>query len=84
MSKNNKIRLKIRTILSSILDISDRAIGEDFSITNSKSWDSLKHLNIIFSLEEVFGIQFTDNDMENMTSFLNIETAVQRKLKSHD
>ena len=84
MSRVNKISVKVKAVLSSILDVSDKEISEDFSITNCKSWDSLKHLNIIFSLEEVFRIDFSDSDMEEINSFLKITKVIQEKLKSND
>ncbi len=43
-------------------------------------WDSLKHMEIIFSLEEEFDVEFMKEDIEQMHSFAEICRLVEEKL----
>ncbi len=55
-------------IMSTILDINTSLISEDTSMSDIEGWDSLKHMNLIFALEEDFNVKFTDEEIVKMTS----------------
>lgn len=46
----------------------------------TSGWDSLKHMEIIFSLEEEFDVEFSKEDVEQMRSYSKICSLVSRKL----
>lgn len=70
------IESRVRRILSLTLnaDISD---GQDLLRDAEAKWDSLKHVEIIFALEDEFGIQFDEERMATLTSLRNIVVAVE-------
>ena len=43
-------------------------MSEESSVENQETWDSLAHLNIIMSLEQVFGIAISAMEAIEMTS----------------
>ena len=51
------------------------------SQTNSKNWDSIAHLNIIFAIEEKFKIKFNEKEMMNITSFNEAKKIISKKKK---
>jgi len=45
-----------------------------------EEWDSLKHMELIFSLEECYGVQFDESEFMSLTSPAAIWSAVQKHL----
>ncbi len=43
-------------------------IGTDISRSDTPEWNSLRHMEIMFSLEEVFDTQFTEEELTNLSS----------------
>lgn len=52
--------MKLRVILSQLLGIPLEAISDETSNEMVESWDSVKQLNIVLTLEEQFGISFDE------------------------
>jgi acyl carrier protein len=77
-----KLKLRIGKILKSILKTEKKKI-EDISISNLDSWDSLKHITIILTLEEQINIKFTNDEISKATSFKNIFNIILQKLKKN-
>jgi acyl carrier protein len=70
---NQTIFEHIRNIISSLMQVPLDEVTISSSPATIKTWDSLQHLNLILSLEETFGIQFSP---EETTELLNVETIV--------
>jgi acyl carrier protein len=73
----SKIDEKVTEILSVILRI---PLDENASKTNVSQWDSLKHIEIVFALEDAFGTSFTVGQVEKMTSV----RAIIQELKNNE
>ena len=43
-------------------------VPKDFSRAGNPEWDSLKHVEIMFALEERFNVQFDETDLEKLNS----------------
>lgn len=43
--------------------------GDDLSMDTEELWDSLKHIEIIITVEEEFEISFNPDDIPKLTSF---------------
>lgn len=58
-------------VLSTVLK---KKIDRDLDITrqNTEEWDSLKHMEIMFALEDSIGIEFTEDELVNLDSFEKI------------
>lgn len=78
--KQEILKLKIGEILKLILKIDKKKV-EDISISNSDSWDSLKHITIIMTLEEEINVKFTNDEISKATSFETIFDIISKKLK---
>lgn len=59
------IRIEVSRLLSFILR---RPIGdhENPSRSTEADWDSLKHIELMFLLEDHFGVRFSEQEMEDM------------------
>ena len=71
---------RIRHIISNTIKISMEHIDANFSPGTTKNWDSSRHLDLVFALEEEFSIQFTDTEMVELVSVEIMAEIVQRAL----
>ena len=67
---------KLRDILARVLEIDPAAVGPHTAVENEPRWDSLRHMTLVFALEDGFGVQFADEDLPGLTSVAAIERAL--------
>ena len=79
------IENRIKTVISSVLNISKSEIHNKTSSDTIKSWDSLKHMNIIVGLEEEFDIEFDTDEIEYLLNYELIRICIlEILLKEND
>ncbi len=69
---------QVKQIMSNTFSINIEKISDDSSPDSIANWDSLKHMQLILSLEEEFGIEFSDNEVVELVSFQKIIDALKR------
>tara|TARA_B100001142_G_C14248863_1_gene622399 strand:+ start:403 stop:636 length:234 start_codon:yes stop_codon:yes gene_type:complete len=69
----NNIEKRVKKIMSSVLEVPFETINNTSSSDNIKSWDSLKHMNLVVALEEEFNLVFTD---EEITELINTKLII--------
>ena len=77
----NTIEDRIKNIMSAVFGLSIDKITDDSSPDTIVSWDSLKHMNLIASLEEEFAVEFTDDEIIEMMSYLLIKEILKAAIK---
>ena len=70
---------RIKNVMAAVFEISADEINDDSSPDNVKSWDSLKHMNLIVALEEEFGVQFKDDEIVEMMNYALIKLILSKK-----
>jgi len=75
----NTVEPEVRRLLTLILH---RPAGETEEILRAAepAWDSLKHVEIVFLMEDHFGIRFTEPDLNGIESASDIARIVKSKL----
>lgn len=63
----NQIEEKVAQIFSLLLDAEIRP-SDDVSMANCDLWDSMKHIEIITTLEEELDVSFEPQDIPQLTS----------------
>jgi acyl carrier protein len=56
-------------------------VSINFSRANSSEWDSLKHVEIMFALEDRFNVRFDEVDLEKLDS---VEKIAARIIQLHE
>jgi acyl carrier protein len=74
MSTKQSTHREVYDIFSNILEMKIE-MGDDLSRSNTPEWNSLRHMEIMFSLEEIFDTQFTE---EELTNFSSIDLILKR------
>ena len=65
------MREKVAEILSTLLG-REIAPGEDCSMQSEQTWDSMKHIEIILTVEEETGVSFEPEEIPKLTSMARI------------
>lgn len=65
----DEIEDRVRGILADVLGLDPSEVTEETSPDTVKAWDSLQHLTIVLSLEEVFEIQLDEEETLAIVSF---------------
>ena len=76
MTPTEEIPARLREILAQLLGVSPDGIGPGFSAESAPEWTSLNHLMLISQLESEFGVFFTNQEVQQLTSFDRIVAAL--------
>lgn len=71
---------KVKQVMASVLEVDAASLGDDASMDNVPSWDSLRQMNLVLALEDSFGVAIPDEDAANATSFQLILLVLQEQL----
>jgi acyl carrier protein len=55
------------------------ALGETVLRDSEPKWDSLKHVELVFMLEDRFGVQFSEEEMGDLRSSDHIVHSIEEK-----
>ncbi|HWU27298.1 MAG TPA: acyl carrier protein [Rhizomicrobium sp.] len=66
-------------LLSSVLELDPASLGPDAARDTLEAWDSIKHMYIILALEEEFGVEFADVEIEELATLPALMQAVSAK-----
>jgi len=77
----DKIELVIQEIMSVVFKKDKELITSESSQDNIENWDSLKHLDLIYSLEDEFEIIFPVEEIGHLVSFKLIKVIIEEQLK---
>ena len=68
---------KLNKILAGVLRLSEEDLVDSLMMEDVERWDSLTHMDLVTSIEEGLGIEFTMDDIMSMTDILTIRTIVR-------
>lgn len=57
----NQNEIKLKQVLSRCLNILESEINENTSVDTVPIWDSLKHLELVLTIESEFGVSLTSD-----------------------
>lgn len=67
----------LRDVLESVFGSEARALSDDDGPGSIEAWDSVGHLNLILTVESVFGIQFATDEIPDLVSVGMIRDRVE-------
>ena len=69
---NEALNTKLKEIIARVMRVDITVITEQCSTNTIVEWDSLGHIRLVLALEEEFNLILNENQIEQMTSFVNI------------
>ena len=76
----NKFDKKIKRIMATVFETNIELISDDAPPHNTKNWDSLKHIKLIFALEDEFNIRLEADEINAMVKFSIISAYIHAQL----
>jgi acyl carrier protein len=73
---------KLKQVVADVLEVDPSTIGPDFSMDTVEQWDSLRHMTLVLSIEDEFGISVPDEEAANITSWPLIRLVVGEQLEA--
>jgi acyl carrier protein len=77
------LELRVKKVLSQVLNIPTEEITENTSPDTEKKWDSLGHMNLVIALEDEFGINFTEQQIIEMLNYPLILCVVKETIQTN-
>lgn len=70
------VEVRVRAILAQVLGVPADRIGPGFSADSAPEWTSLNHLMLVSQVESEFDVFFSHQQVQGLTSFDQIVSAV--------
>ena len=70
---------KLAELMSELFGIERGEIKDGLSMKDMDVWDSLKHMELIVSIEQVFGIELTFDEIVAMQTLKEIKRILREK-----
>jgi acyl carrier protein len=72
---------KLKSVIATVLEIEPTEIDENSSMDTIEAWDSIKHMDLILSLEEEFEVSVPDEEAGDLTSYALIKLVMKELLE---
>jgi acyl carrier protein len=76
------IKITINKLLRDILELENITLDDTESLQNLEGWDSVTHITLVASLEDLYSFTFSLQELEEITTISNIASIIDRKLKA--
>lgn len=76
---NNDIRTRLEAVFREVFDNDALQLTDAIDRESFEAWDSLGHIRLVSTIEESFGVAFTLDEIETMTSVPQILTLLAAK-----
>jgi acyl carrier protein len=80
MTDTDYVLTKVQEAFKVAFDIDPKSVSMETTASDISGWDSVGHLSLASSLEEVFGITFDVDDLMEMESVREIVRIITPKL----
>lgn len=81
MINNHSVDVELASIFRAVFpDLNEKDITTAGS-HNTESWDSIAFVTLIFSIEEIFKIKFTNDEIIQLTDYESIKRLILDKIE---
>jgi acyl carrier protein len=69
----------IETVLKVLGTVLRTEVNAETSVLNTPQWDSLRHIEVIFAIEDATGVQFDEAELAEIDSVSRLVSAIEAK-----
>jgi acyl carrier protein len=73
------MKQKIEILMADLFNLNSKDITDSLAMANTDGWDSLKHMELIVSIEETFGVELTIEEIVAMQTLKDIKKILKEK-----
>ena len=70
---------KLKEIMVELFEMKENAITDSLTMKDTDVWDSLKHMELIASIEDVFEVELSFDEIVAMRTFKEIKQVLSTK-----
>ena len=74
------IKTRLIEVFARQFNIEPAMVSAESSPKTVKDWDSMKHVELVLEVEDVFGVSFGASEVFGLTSFAGVHEALAAKL----
>ena len=74
-----EIKSKLTPIFREVFSDETLIVSESMTANDVKRWDSLSHINMIYSVEKAFGVKFSIKDARSMKDVGELIQLIKKK-----
>ena len=75
-----EIESRVKNILSNILGVSEDEINKDSSPNTIETWDSMKQIDLVISLEEEFDIELSNEQIIRVLGYKSLVEVLKESI----
>ena len=76
---SQQIPSSLRDIFADTLEISSDEVTPELNMESAETWDSFRHLQLILSIEDEYGVQFDPQKIPDLTTVAKVLQALEQK-----
>jgi acyl carrier protein len=78
---NDEIKSRLTPIFRVVFSDETLVVNERMTADDIEGWDSLSHINMIYSVEKSFGIRFSIKDSRSMKDVGELVELIEKKTR---
>lgn len=71
--------MQLESLFANILREPVEAMNDETSPRNTRTWDSLKHIELVMAVEATYSVQFTMPEIASLNSLGNVRQLLEAK-----
>jgi acyl carrier protein len=71
--------MQLYQLIGKVLNVDPATLNEDSNAQNTPNWDSLRHIEVIFAMENAFHVRFTMPEIAGLRKLGDIRTLLESK-----
>ena len=71
---------KLTEVFQTLFNSPDLVLHDELVATDVPGWDSFNHINLMVTVEEEFGVKFTNNEVTKLQNVGELENLLGKKL----
>lgn len=76
---SQQIPASLREIFADTLEIPVGEVTPELSMESAETWDSFRHLQLVLSIEDEYGVQFDPQKIPELTTVAKVLEALEQK-----
>jgi acyl carrier protein len=73
------VERNVEQVIADVLQMPPTMVNDELAMQDVEVWDSLKHMELIVSLEETFGLQLTFEEIVTMQNVGKIKSVLKAR-----
>ena len=70
---------RLEELFQSVLNDDALSLRDEMTASEVPGWDSVAHINLMFSIEQAFGVQFQGNELAEFKNIGELKAYLARK-----